>query len=992
MCDDTQNPSKTNLDSDLLRESLHLPNTQFPLRPSAAKKEPELLELWDAELPYAQLVHGPLSASQWGTDKFVLHDGPPYANGHLHMGHALNKILKDMIVRSKRMSGYDARFRPGWDCHGLPIEWKVEEEFRAKGLNKDDVPVLEFRQACRDYARGWVQTQKEEFKRLGVAADWENPYLTMNFDTEAAVAREFMTFMMSGLLYQGSKPVMWSPVEQTALAEAEVEYKDRKSTAAYVAYKVVFAVDAADLHGASVVAWTTTPWTLPSSVAVSFGPDVSYGLYAAKRKKESEEETWVQDGAMLVLSMERAETVASSLRVDLTLVRSVKASELSKMLLSHPLREISDDWCDLLPCVEADHVTDNAGTGLVHTAPSHGEEDYKVGKRHKLPMTYNLTADGKLRDGMALFGGMAVVETDGSDGPANEAVLTALRENGTLLGRSTIKHSYPHSWRSKAPVLYRNTEQWFVSVDRPMRGTDTSLRDASLRAMDDVVWTPASSKNRLASMVKARPDWLLSRQRSWGVPLTLFTRKDLTPDDPDFLLMDEAVNARVLAAFEVEGADAWYQPGAKARFLGDDYDDDLFEQCFDVLDVWFESGASHAFALDDGEEADLYVEGTDQHRGWFQSSLLHGVATKGKAPFKQVLTHGFALDGKGRKMSKSEGNTVEPSTVLKEYGADVMRLWVALSDHSSDFRAGKDALRGASDAYKKVRNTVRFMLGVLGTDKSKESYNYTPSLNMGGDRKIKLEDMPLLERWILHRLAEVSAEVRMAYDKNDFGTGFQLLHDFCSTDLSAIYLNVRKDVLYCDAEDSDRRQAALAATSICLDVCLSFLSPVLAFMTEEAWQDRQQFAGVRHFSSVHQGSYPDMSLWLDYSVADEMEWPLALRDLANGAVETARSQGMLTNQMHAHIAFEAKMKGMLRSMTSFEFTEFLLAASVTFADGAEGAAYSAPGWDVTATVVRAGGDECVRCRQVLHEELQGQERQLCARCDVVMQQVAQPVV
>lgn len=939
------------------KSTLSLPQTSFPMRASLASLEPELLETWNETATYADL-----RAARAGAPAFTLHDGPPYANGHLHMGHALNKVLKDMVTRSKRMAGFDARFRPGWDCHGLPVEWKVEEQYRERGLSKDDVPVLEFRQACRDYAAKWVDVQRDEFKRLGVAADWSNPYLTMDNSTEAAVAREFMAFLMNGTLYQATKPVMWSPVEQTALAEAEVEYADRKSPAVWVGYQA----SNGRLQGAYLVAWTTTPWTLPSSRAVAFGPNLDYSVFRVERQTG---EAWALPGMRLVLATSRKKDAERAMRVELSEGSPVSTDELSALSLHHPLCHVDAEWSELLPCLPAAHVTADAGTGLVHTAPSHGEDDYKLGRKFGLAMTHNLTSDGRLRDSMPRFGGLAVVKADGSHGPANDAVMDAMRDGHTLLARGRVTHSYPHSWRSKAPVLYRNTPQWFVSVDRPVGdGQDrlgTTLRERALAATQEVNWLPAVSQNRLASMLKDRPDWVLSRQRAWGVPLTLFTRKDLTPDHPDFLLRDDAVNARVLTAFEQEGADAWYKENAKARFLAPNHDPDLYEQCFDVLDVWFESGASHAFALEADEDvADLYLEGTDQHRGWFQASLLHSVGTKGKAPYKAVLTHGFALDGKGRKMSKSLGNTVAPQDVVARHGADVLRLWVAMADHTRDFRAGEDAFKGASEAFRKVRNTLRFMLGVLGDSKEQPEMPY--------------KDMPLLERWVLHRLAEVGHAVESAYNSYDFGAAFQAVHDFCAHELSAVYMDVRKDLLYCEGALSPYRQAALKVMSVCLDVCLLWVAPVLVFTAEDAWRRRHGETGV------HFGSFPDLSTYVNYRAAEEMSQLLGLRDLANGALDLAMKEGRLTKRSHARLDLDLGDHDLPEDVSDDDLVELLLVSAVNRVTGLNGA-FSLP--HVAARAYAAQPDhvlECERCRRATQDVGQGRASDLCLRCDWLM--------
>ena len=941
------------------KDSLNLPKTEFPMRAGLAALEPRLLQKWGEDDLYGQLR---AQSAVENRQTFTLHDGPPYANGHLHMGHALNKVLKDMVVRSRQMSGRDARFVPGWDCHGLPVEWKVEEQYRTKGLDKDDVPVLEFRQACRDYAAHWVDVQRDEFKQLGVNADWDAPYLTMDARNEAAVAREFMTFLMNGTLYQNSKPVMWSPVEKTALAEAEVEYHDRKATAVWVGYEVL---SDTPLRGAYLLAWTTTPWTLPASQCVCYGKEMSYALYEVSSPQEG---SLASAGVKVLLAKEAVSRTSVAMRADLVHLRDVEPSELLMLDLRHPLASVDAHFDRNMVAVPGDHVRGDTGTGFVHTAPDHGEDDYRVGRAFGLPMLHTLTDDGCLRRDMPVFGGLAVVEQDGTEGPANARVMAELVRVGRLFGKERLKHSYPHSWRSKAPVLFRAPPQWFVSVDKPVQdGRDflgETMRDRATAALDQVRWLPATARSRLAAMLRDRPDWVLSRQRAWGVPLTLFTRRDRDPHEPDFLLRGPAVNQRVLEAFEAEGADAWYQPGAKERFLAPDHDPELYDQCFDVLDVWFESGSSHAFVLKDRKDgpedgkADLYLEGTDQHRGWFQASLLQSVGTRGEAPFRAVLTHGFALDGKGRKMSKSVGNVVSPEDVVRKNGADVLRLWVALADTRGDFRAGDDALRGASETFRKLRNTLRYMLGALGDHPV--------------GRPLDPTTLPLLERWVMHRAAETSLEVQTAFEAYDFARAVHAVHAFCAQDLSMVFFEARKDLLYCDPAESLRRQAALDVMSVCLDACLSWLAPVLVFTAEEAWRHRHGKRGV------HLRDLPDLTAWRSPDTDRLMGKLLALRDLANAALECERSAGGLTKSTHARLDL-CLPDGLPEAVETAELRDLCLVAELQLvADLEDGIELDAlPG--VRARVAPAAGEECPRCR-VVHAALE-QASGLCHRCD-----------
>ena len=872
MCADTTQPTET----PDYKDTLHLPRTDFPMRAGLPAREPEWLARWERLRVYDRLRE-----TAQGREGFVLHDGPPYANGHLHIGHALNKILKDFVVRSQQMLGRDSRYVPGWDCHGLPIEWKIEEQYRARGLSKDDVAPVELRRECRRFAEGWIDVQREEFKRLGVTGKWDDPYLTMDYGAEAVIAEEFMKFVMNGSLYRGSKPVMWSVVEKTALAEAEVEYHEHKSHQVWVAFPVVRAargpspLDEPDDHlgagaealaeqlaEARVVIWTTTPWTIPSNRAVCFNPEIPYALY---RVTEAPEGNWARPGDTWLLAEKLAEDVMGQARVTgFERVRGVAAFELERLTLAHPLRGAEGaggEWDFDVPMLPGEHVTDEAGTGFVHTAPSHGADDYLVGLKHGLPMTHNVLEDGSFRADLPLFAGVRIFDDKGREADANPRVIEALTEAGALVARGRLTHSYPHSWRSKAPLIFRNTAQWFAAIDTPLAdGMDTygdTIRARALASIDRLVrWTPPSGRNRLHAMIEHRPDWVLSRQRAWGVPLTCFVKKGGDPEAPDYLLRDEDVNARIVAAFRAEGADAWYADGARERFLGDAYDPDEWEQVFDILDVWFDSGSTHAFVLRDRADgtpdgiADLYLEGTDQHRGWFHSSLLQACGTKGRAPYKGVLTHGFTLDEKGMKMSKSLGNTVAPQKVIEQYGADILRLWVAQSDYTGDLRIGPEILKGTADGYRRLRNTMRFMLGNLADWDEAE--------------RVAPADMPELERWVLHRLWQLDRAVREGYDAYDFQAVFQRLFNFCTGDLSAFYFDVRKDALYCDAPDSPRRRAARTVLDLLFHRLTTWLAPILAFTMEDVWLSR--FPGEDQ--SVHLQDIPETpEAWRDDALA-----------------------------------------------------------------------------------------------------------------------------
>jgi isoleucyl-tRNA synthetase len=791
--------------------SLSLPKTDFPIRAGLQNKEPELLAHWAATGLDAKLRE--LGA---GRPRFVLHDGPPYANGSIHIGHAMNKVLKDVVVRSQRMRGKASVYVPGWDCHGLPIEWKVEEEFRARGLAKADVPVVEFRRRCRAFAGEWLGVQREEFKRLGVAGDWDGRYATMDFSAEAAIAAEAMKFAANGLLYRGSKPVMWSVAEGTALAEAEVEHLDHVSDTVFAAFPVKGGEGA-------VVAWTTTPWTLPGNRALAYSRRLSYGIF---RVSAAPEGNWAAVGALYLLADGLAASVMKAAKVSAyERVRDVPVAELASMVCAHPLAGLGYGFD--VPLLDGAHVTGETGTGFVHTAPGHGREDFEVwtanarllaarGVDARVPDTVD--ADGFYTSEAPGFEGARVLDGNGDKGDANARVVEALAAAGTAVARGRLKHQYPHSWRSKKPVIHRSTPQWFVAMDRPFAVAEDvrpGLREEALREAERTRWVPEASRNRVTGMVANRPDWVVSRQRAWGVPIAVFARKGSNE-----VLVDERVNARVLEAFKKEGADAWFAEGAAGRFLLPEHDPADYDKVDDVLDVWFDSGSSQAFVLEDavrfpslaglkrkrdgGEDEVMYLEGSDQHRGWFQSSLLVGCGTRGRAPFDTVLTHGFVLDDKGRKMAKSVGNVVSPRRVVDDHGADVLRLWVAGSDCSDDLRVGKETLKTFAETYRKMRNTLRWMLGMAS--------------HFDGSQAPASESMPELERFVLHRLSELDAQVREAYAAFDFKRVVALLSSFMAADLSAFYFDVRKDALYCDAPSSWRRRAALfTVDAVCDD-------------------------------------------------------------------------------------------------------------------------------------------------------------------------------
>ena len=953
------------------KDTLFLPETDFPMRAGLPQREPEWLARWERIGVYERL------REKQGRKPFILHDGPPYANGHLHIGHALNKTIKDIIVRSHQMMGFDSRYVPGWDCHGLPIEWKIEEQYRAKGLNKDDVDIVAFRQECRKFAEGWIEVQREEFKRLGVTGTWNDPYLTMDFHAEAVIAEEFMKFLMNGALYQGSKPVMWSPVEKTALAEAEVEYHDHTSHQVWVRFKPVNA----SLDGASVVIWTTTPWTLPQNRAVAYNPGIDYAIY---RVLSADEKATVTEGETVVLAEALVAAVMAAAKVTgFEKVRSVTADELSGLVLAHPFRGVAEgngEWDYDVPMLPGDHVTDDAGTGFVHTAPSHGDDDYVLGVKHGLKMTYNVEPDGSYRADLPLFGGQHIITPDGKEGPANVSVIKQLAYSGALLAKGKLKHSYPHSWRSKAPVIYRNTPQWFAAIDKKlddgMGQYGDTIRQRALKSIEDLVkFTPVSGRNRLHSMMETRPDWVLSRQRAWGVPLTCFVKKGAKPDDADFLLKDPRVNTRIRLAFEAEGADVWYVPGFKEKVLKHLHDPDTYDQVFDILDVWFDSGSTHAFVLRDRADgvpdgiADVYMEGTDQHRGWFHSSMLQGCGTKGRAPYRNVVTHGFTLDEKGMKMSKSIGNTVVPQEVIDQYGADILRLWVALSDYTQDQRIGPEILKGTADSYRRLRNTLRFMLGALG--------DFDPA------QAVPRAAMPELEQLMLHRLAELDALVRKSYAAFDFQGVFQALFTFATTDLSAFYFDVRKDALYCDPKGSAVRQACLTVMDALFHRLTTWLAPILPFTMEDVWLAR--FPGEDE--SVHLQDFPATpESWLDPELAARSAKVRAVRRVVTGALEVERRNKTIGASLEAAptVYLSPELAQIVTNPDTFATLCITSSLTLTTDAAPEGAftADDVPG--VGVVFHHAEGEKCQRCWKILPDVGTHKHPGTCARCDAAL--------
>jgi isoleucyl-tRNA synthetase len=939
-------------------ETLFLPKTDFPMRGGLPQKEPELLARW-AKLD----LYGRLRAAGKGRTKFVLHDGPPYANGNIHMGTALGSMLKDVVTRSQQMMGFDSNYVPGWDCHGLPIEWKVEEEYRAKGKNKDGVPIIEFRRECRAFAQHWVEVQRAEFMRLGGVGDWDHYYSTMTFPAEAQIAREVMKFAANGTLYRGSKPVMWSVVEKTALAEAEVEYEDYTSDTVWVKFPVI-AAQRDDLKGSAIVIWTTTPWTIPGNRAISYSPKIEYGLYEVI---DAPSDNWAKPGDRLVLADKLSVDVFRQARVTaFKKLVTVAPNSLAQIVCAHPLKGVGGDYSFQVPLLPGDHVTDDTGTGFVHTAPGHGREDFDIWTANARELAarginttipYTVDADGRFTEQAPGFTGKRVLTEKGAKGDANEAVIKALSDAGMLIARSRLKHQYPHSWRSKKPVIYRNTPQWFIAMDKDIAGQGDTLRHRALTAIKETRWVPDQGENRITGMVEGRPDWVISRQRAWGVPITVFVREK--GDGSAEILHDERVNGRIVEAFAQEGADCWYAEGARERFLGERASED-WHKVDDILDVWFDSGSTHAFVLEDaqnfpglagikrkqdgGSDTVMYLEGSDQHRGWFQSSLLESCGTRGRAPFDIVVTHGFILDESGHKMSKSLGNVIAPQDVIKQSGADILRLWACATDYWDDQRIGPEVLKTTVETYRKLRNTLRWMLGNLAHFDAADC--------------IAADKMPELERLMLHRLAELDPLVRQAYADFDYKRIFALLNVFMTVDLSAFYFDIRKDALYCDPYSSLTRKACLTVLDHVFRATVTWFAPMLCFTAEEAWLARDPSA-----VSVHLEQFPDVpQSWRDEALAEKWRKVRNVRRVITGALEIERAQKRIGSSLEADPIVHVANPELFAALVDLDLAELCITSAATLVEG-EGPpdAFRLP--DVTGVAVvpnLAEGRKCAR--------------------------------
>ncbi len=1010
------------------KDTVILPQTDFPMRGNLPNKEPEWLKFWQ-EIDLAGQFRNRAAAT------YVLHDGPPYANGNIHIGHATNKILKDVVSRAQAMLGKRIAYVPGWDCHGLPIEWKIEEKYRAKKQNKDDIPILDFRAECRAFAAEWVKIQSAEFQRLGIIGNWAKPYLTMTLPAEARIAAEIHKFLLNGLLYRGERSVMWSVVEQTALADAEIEYHELTSDTVHVAFPVSKS-NLPALQGASIIIWTTTPWTMPANRAIAYGEDFDYAVYRVNAVADG---SMVKAGTRYAVAKALSEQVKTAAQItDWVLESDFKGSELAGTVCSHPLRGLSPRhsresgnsdrhqnssleagldpsfrWDDVnnyqfeVPLLPAEFVTDDAGTGFVHIAPSHGLDDFNLGKQHDLPIPLTVDGKGVYTSQAPGFEGARVYNPDGKKGDANKRVVAALQAAGNLVARGQLRHSYPHSWRSKAPLIFRTTPQWFIAMDisftqphpeEPQRGVSKdiklgdsagvsfetrsanapqdeavgkTLRQVALQAISNTQWVPPAGENRIRAMVESRPDWCISRQRAWGVPIAIFV--DRQTGQP---LRDEAVCNRIVEIFKTEGSDAWYARPAQ-DFLGDQYQAENYEQIFDIVDVWFESGSTHAFVLEDRPElqspADLYLEGSDQHRGWFQSSLLESCGTRGRAPFKAVLTHGFVLDEQGRKMSKSLGNVVAPQQVTDQSGADILRLWVCNSDYQEDVRISKEILNQQADLYRRLRNTLRYLLGALYNSEAAKALDLTDAKTIA--------ELPQLEQWVLHRLYELGEAVHNTVGDpaklNQLNALLKDLHDFCAQDLSALFFDIRKDRLYCDAADDPARIATQAVMIQVFECLTAWLAPFICFTAEEAWQ---QYPHKSTVQSVHLRLLPTLSTaWQNQALADEWEFVKNIRSSVTQNAEQMRAQKLIGSSLELKVAVHVKSSNEKAILQKFEFKDICIISQLDILDN-----YTSDigQWQTDVTKVTEG-NKCERCWKVLPEVTDC----LCQRCASVVGQV-----
>ena len=891
------------------KSQINLPKTAFSMKANLPMREPEILKFWEDINLYKELRN-----SRKGKEKFVLHDGPPYANGNIHMGTALNKILKDIIVKFHQMDGKDSVYVPGWDCHGLPIEWKIEEQYKKNKKNKNQVPIVEFRKECRSFAEKWIEVHKGQFKRLGVVGDWENYYSTMSFDAEAQIVRELGKFLKEGSLYRGFKPVLWSTVEKTALADAEVEYQDHKSDTIYAAFTVQLS-KIKELKGSEVIIWTTTPWTIPANKALAYNENLDYVLIKINDEKF--------ENKHIVIAEALLESVIKDCEInDFKIIKNFKGKEFKGTICRHPFFDLGYDF--EIPMLEASFVTTEQGTGIVHCAPSHGPDDFNLCLKNGIKAIETVDGDGKYTKNVILFEGLHIFKS-------NPVVIEKLKEQKKLLSNGELVHSYPHSWRSKAPLVHRATPQWFISMD------SHKLRDKALKAINDTNFYPSKGKERLKSMIETRPDWCVSRQRVWGVPLPIFINKKTKE-----ILVDDEVNENIASIYEKEGSDCWFSDEPQ-RFLGKKYRSQDYEKLSDIVEVWFDSGSTHSFVLEKREDlkwpASMYLEGSDQHRGWFHSSLLESCGTRGKAPFENILSHGFVVDGKGLKMSKSLGNVIAPDDILKKYGADILRVWVASSNYAEDLRIDYSILDQHADSYRKIRNTFRYLLGNINDDFKKIDYD-----------NLDIKDFPELEQFMLNKIYLLDVNFREYFKNYDFHNLYKELLNFCTVDLSAFYFDIRKDCLYCDPKNSKKRLSVITLLNIILDALLKWFAPILSFTTEEI----NNLIGNK--KSIHLQNFNKFPISFENKKLSS-KWLklIKIRDICNLSIEEQRTKKIIGSSLEANLNIKLNKEN-LKILENIDLAELCITSSCVLEETDQN--------EILVTTEKAEGNKCPICWKI----------------------------
>ena len=899
---------------------VNLPKTQLGMKANLPTKEPELLKFWSEINLYDNLRSNSLTK-----EKFVLHDGPPYANGNIHIGTALNKILKDIIIRYQQMSGKNAVYVPGWDCHGLPIEWKIEEEYKKKGKDKKNISIIEFRKECRDFASSWIAKQKEQFKRLGVEGDWKNPYMTMSKEAEAQIAVEILKFLQNGGLYNGYKPVLWSVVEATALADAEVEYADHKSNTIFTKFPIQGKLE--ELDDVKIIIWTTTPWTIPCNRALAFNSNYEYSILEVLQNDKKEK---------ILVATQLVEQVLKECNIsDYKILHSLKGAKLSGAKCYHPFKKYGYDFD--VPLLDAEFVTLEQGTGIVHIAPSHGPDDFNLGLKNNIRAENTIDDNGHYTNVIKKFEGIHIFKAD-------KIIIEELQINNSLLGSGTLLHSYPHSWRSKAPLVHRATPQWFISMDT------NELRNVSLKAIDNTIFYPAVGKNRLRSMIETRPDWCISRQRFWGVPIPIFVHKKTGKP-----LVDKEVFDKIEEIFKQEGSDAWFTKKSQ-DFLGSKYNENDFTKVNDIVEVWFDSGSTHSYVLEKREDlkwpADMYLEGSDQHRGWFHSSLLHSCGTRGRAPYESILCHGFVVDGKGQKMSKSLGNVISPDDVIKKYGADILRLWVVASDYSDDLKIDDSILEQHSQSYRKIRNTFRFLLGNL---------NDTANL----DVEVNEQDLEEIEKYILHKVSSLDKAFSGLNTKYELHKIYVDLLNFCTVDLSAFYFDIRKDILYCDDLNTKKRINCITVLSIILKFLLKWFSPILVFTCEEIYQIIKKNNSKESIFLCDFPKFPEQ--WFNEKINEKWIFLKTLRSEINNYIEQKRNEKIIGSGLECsvHISLDNKYN---THLSDIDLAELFICSEVTINNKEKKfeEIKSEGSIDTLKVIVeKAEGSKCTHCWKVL---------------------------